>query len=79
MSNTVIKFIINKSPQYDLKIGYDGKYIEESINTKYFGIPINNHLNCKNHIDLVIPKLSRACYVIKSMSHVTAPPEISDS
>jgi hypothetical protein len=29
----IIKFITNKSPQYDLKIGYDNKYIEESINT----------------------------------------------
>jgi hypothetical protein len=76
MSNTVIKFIINKSPQYDLKIGYDEKYIEASINTKFFVLPIDNHLNCKNHIDLMIPKLSRACYAIRSMSHVTAPPEM---
>jgi hypothetical protein len=27
----IIKFITNKSPQYDLKIGYDEKYKEESI------------------------------------------------
>jgi hypothetical protein len=30
--------IYNKSQQYDLKIGYDGKYIEESINTKFLGL-----------------------------------------
>jgi hypothetical protein len=30
----IIKFITNKLPQYDLKIGYDEKYIEESINKK---------------------------------------------
>jgi hypothetical protein len=31
----IIKFIINKSPKYDLMISYDEKYIEESINTKF--------------------------------------------
>jgi hypothetical protein len=42
---SIIKFIINKSPQYDLKIGYDEKYIEESINTKFFGLQIGDHMN----------------------------------
>jgi hypothetical protein len=28
----IIKFISNESPQYDLKIGYDEKYIKESVN-----------------------------------------------
>jgi hypothetical protein len=31
----VIKFITHKSPQYDLKTGYDEKCIEASINTKF--------------------------------------------
>jgi hypothetical protein len=31
----ITKFLKNKSPQYDLNIGYDEKYIEESINTKF--------------------------------------------
>jgi hypothetical protein len=57
----IMKFITNKSPQYDLNIGYDEKYIEESINTKFLGLQFNNHLNWKNHIDLMIPKLSRTC------------------
>jgi hypothetical protein len=41
----IIKFITNKSPQYDLKIGYDEKYIEESKNTKLLGLQTDNHLN----------------------------------
>jgi hypothetical protein len=40
----IIKCIINKSPQNDLNIGYDEKYIEESINTKFLGFQIDNHL-----------------------------------
>jgi hypothetical protein len=50
----IIKFITNISPQSDLKIGYNGKYIEESINEKFLGLRIDNHLNWKNHIDLMI-------------------------
>jgi len=52
-----------------LKIGYDEKYIEES-NTKFLGLQIDNNLNYKNCIALIIRKLSSVCY---------ASPEISDS
>jgi hypothetical protein len=31
----IMKFITNKSPQYDLNVGYNEKYIEESINTRF--------------------------------------------
>jgi hypothetical protein len=40
-----IKFITNKSPQYDFKTAYDDEYIEESITTKFLGLQIDNHLN----------------------------------
>jgi hypothetical protein len=68
----IIKFITNKSPQYDLKIGYDEKYTEESINTKFLGLYTDNHLNWKNHIHLMIPTLSRACYAIRFMSRISS-------
>jgi hypothetical protein len=61
----IIKFITNESPQYELRIGYDEKYIEKSISTKFLAPQIGNHLDWKNHIDLMIPKLSRACYAIR--------------
>jgi hypothetical protein len=67
----VIK-IYNKSPQYDLKIGCDEKYIEESINTKFLSLQIDTHLDWKNHVDLMIPKLIRACYAVRSMSHISS-------
>jgi hypothetical protein len=41
----IMQFVTNKSPQYGLKIGYDEKYVEESINTNLFGLQIDNHLN----------------------------------
>lgn len=37
------------------------KYIEETVSTTFSGPQIDNHLNGKNRIDQMIPKLSRAC------------------
>ena len=67
----VIKFITKNSPQYPLNIGDNAKYIEEGVNTKFLGLQIDNHLNWKNHIDQLIPKLSRACYAVRFMLHIS--------
>jgi len=68
----VIYYCIPTKKEYDLEISYDEKYIEESINTKVHSLQIDKHLNWKNHIDLMIPKLIRACYAIRSMSHISS-------
>jgi hypothetical protein len=52
-------------------IGYNEKYIKESENTKFLGLQTDNNLNWKNHIGQTVPKLSGACYTIRSMSHVS--------
>ena len=53
--------------QYPSSIGYDGKYKDKSVDTKFLGLQINNLLNWKNHIDYIIPKLYGTCYVVKSV------------
>jgi hypothetical protein len=40
----IIQFKTNNTPQYDLCIGYNEKYIKESENTKFLGLQIDNHL-----------------------------------
>jgi hypothetical protein len=62
---TLIKFTANNS-----SIGYDGKCIGESVNMKFLGLQIDNHLNLTNHIDKLIPKLSGACYAVRSVCHI---------
>jgi hypothetical protein len=47
---------MNNSPQYELSIGYNEEYMEESVNTKFSGEQIDNHINWKNHIGRMIPK-----------------------
>jgi hypothetical protein len=63
----LITFLINNSPQFPLSIGYNDNCIEESVNTKFIGLQIHNHLNWKNHIDRLVPKLSGAHYADRSM------------
>jgi hypothetical protein len=66
-----MKFVTNNSPHYALTIDYKGKYIEETVNTKFLGLHLDNHLNWKNHIDQTVPKLSGACYTVTSMFHIS--------
>jgi hypothetical protein len=69
-ANTM-KFITNNSPHSALRIGYKEKYIEEMVKTKFLGLHIDNHLNWKNRINKMIPKLSGACYAVKLMFHIS--------
>ena len=49
-------FIINNSPHSAFSIGCKNKYVEETVNTKFLGLKIDNHLNLKNCIREVMPK-----------------------
>ena len=50
---------------------YKEKYREEMVNTKFLGLPIDNNLNWKNHIEKMITNLSGACYAIRLIVHNT--------
>jgi hypothetical protein len=67
----VMKFITNNSPQYLLNFGYNDKYIEEGVNTKFLGLHTDNYPNSKNHINQLIPKLRGVCYAVRVMLHVS--------
>ena len=40
------------------------------VNTKLRGLPTDNHLNQKNNVDQMIPRLSGACYAVRSISNI---------
>jgi hypothetical protein len=54
----IMKFVSNNSPHCALNFGYKDKYIEGTANSKFLGLYLDNHLNWKDHIDQMIPKLS---------------------
>jgi hypothetical protein len=43
------------------------KYISAVKETKFFGLMTDNTLSWKGHIDYIIPKLSSACYVMRTV------------
>jgi hypothetical protein len=66
-----MKFITKNSAHSTLQLGYKKKYIEQTVNTKFLGLQIDNHINWKNHTEEMIPKLSAACYAVMSMVHIS--------
>jgi hypothetical protein len=61
-----MKFITNNSAHSTLHID-NKKYI---VHAKYLRLQTDNHINLKNHIEEIIPKLSGACYAVRSMVHI---------
>jgi hypothetical protein len=57
----VLKFITKTSSRSTLHIGYTEKYIEQTVNTKFLGLEIDNHINWKKRFEEMIGKLSGAC------------------
>jgi hypothetical protein len=56
----ILRFIMYNLSHCTVHIGYKEKYIEETVNTKFFGLQIYSHLNWKNCIEKMIPKLNGA-------------------
>jgi hypothetical protein len=66
-----MQFITQNSAHSTLHVGNNKKYIEETVNTKFLGLPIGSLIKSKNHIEGIIPKFSTACYAITSMVHTS--------
>jgi len=50
----------------NLKICFNNNLITNSSYTKFLGVTMNNTLSWNNHIDLLMKKLSTACYIIRN-------------
>jgi predicted metallopeptidase len=66
-----MKFITNTSAHSTLHIGYKEYYVVETVNTKFIGLQIDNHINWMNHTEKMIPKLSGACYPASSVVYIS--------
>jgi hypothetical protein len=55
-----MKFGTSISSHCAVTVGYKGKYIEERVKSKFLVLRLDNHLNWKENIDQMIPKLSGA-------------------
>jgi hypothetical protein len=59
---------MTNSPQHTLSTSHKEKYVEKSVNRQCLGLQIDNHINWKNHIDQLVPKLSAACYAVRPVT-----------
>jgi len=46
----IMQFKTKNSAYSAIQFGYKEKDIEETVNTKFLGLQIDNHINCKNHV-----------------------------
>jgi hypothetical protein len=46
----------------DLHVKYKNKEIANTYNTKFFGLTLDNKFSWKNHIAIIVHKLSSACF-----------------
>jgi hypothetical protein len=67
----IMKFVTSNSTHCAWTIGYKDKYTEETVNSNFLGLCLDNHQNWKEHIHQMIPKLSAACYAVSSMFHTS--------
>jgi hypothetical protein len=68
-NTSVIKFNSSHFQEHSLPIFYRDKLLKEVTNVIFLGLGIDKHLNWKTHIEQMIPKLSSACYAVRSMFH----------
>jgi hypothetical protein len=62
-----IKFATKNKTCPSLNIGSDNKLIEEVEANKFLGLQIDNNSNWKKHIEYTIPKLSSACFAMRTV------------
>ena len=67
-----IQFINKSTDNLDIQIKIENKIIATVQETKFLGLIIDNKLSWKGHINYIIPKLSSACYVMRTVkAHVS--------
>jgi hypothetical protein len=62
----VFHFKSNYLQNSAIQISCQGKMVKEAVDTKFLGLGIDNHMKWKTHIDLILPKFSRAYFILKT-------------
>ena len=70
---SIIKFRPKSTAHFPLDIYYKGNVIDEVKSTKFLGMHTDNHMNWKNHVEQILPKLSAACFSIRNLIHTLNP------
>ena len=66
-----MKSVTTNSTHSTFHITNKKEYIEDTLNTIFLGLQIDNHINWKNDTEKTIPKLGGASYAIRLMVHIS--------
>jgi len=62
-----VQFLTKHKISTQLNIEYDTKKIIQTNFVKFLGITVDNTISWKQHIDSIIPKLNKACFIIRRL------------
>ena len=65
----IAKFESNEQNKACFQITPRDEPMQEEMNVKFFGLEIDEHMNCKTRIEFMLPKLNSVCYVIRCLMH----------
>jgi hypothetical protein len=65
----IINFAPKQSATSLLAVSFGNVVMNEVSVIKFLGIQIDNKLNWKSHVEYILPKLSSAIFVIRSLSY----------
>ena len=68
-----IKFTPKTTAHVPSDIYYKDNVIDEVKSTVFLGMHTDNHMNWKNHVGQILPKLSAACFLIRKLIHTLNP------
>jgi hypothetical protein len=68
-NTNIVNFSFTTLCYYKLDIEYPGKFHTEATN-KMSVMQIDDHLNWKSHIEIMLPKLSATCFAVRRLFHV---------
>jgi hypothetical protein len=57
------KYITNS----EIQIKYNDKKITNTPEVKFLGLVLHNTMSWKSHIDMLAPKLNKACYIARAI------------
>jgi len=61
-----VHFTTERNMSVNLKVSFNENFITNSSYTKFLGVTMTNTLPWNNHSDLLMKKLSKACYIIRN-------------
>jgi hypothetical protein len=63
----IVKFSSNHVQNDQFQITYQNKAMEAAADITFLGLHLDKHMNLKNHTVKTLPKMSSACYAVRSM------------